>query len=75
MAASVGNHREASPAAMQSQLVGSGELGLRQDVQKLDRTSEELTSSMRSSQLRIQLVLTVQRVTETANNYAEIPAH
>ena len=75
-AATVGNHRGASPAAVQSQFIGLGmpaELGTRQSVQKLGRTCGDLTYSIRTTQPTVQLHLTVQGVTQAVSS-EELPA-
>ena len=75
-AATVGNHRGISPAAVQSQFIGLGvhaELGTRQNVQKLGRTCGDLTYSIRTTQPTVQLHLTVQGVTQAVSS-EELPA-
>ena len=75
-AATVGNHRGISPAAVQSQFIGLGihaELGTRQSVQKLGRTCGDLTYSIRTTQPTVQLHLTVQGVTQAVSS-EELPA-
>ena len=66
-AATVGNHRGASPAAVQSQFIGLGEsaeLGTRQSVQMLGRICGDLTYSIRTTQSTVKLYLTIQGVTQ-----------
>ena len=75
-AATVGNHRGISPAAVQSQFVELGvhaELGTRQSVQKLGRTCGDLTYSIRTTRPTVQLHLTVQGVTQAVSS-EELPA-
>ena len=62
-AVAVGNHRGAAPATVHTQfktVVASVELGTRQQVQKLGRTCDELTYSIKTSEPFLQLQLIVE---------------
>lgn len=66
-AAAVGNHRGASPAVVQSQLIAekNAEVGTRQKAQNLGRTCGNLTFSIKTSASNVQLHLTLERITQT----------